>query len=441
MFTKRILTTLLLLAAVPAVTASPVLALKHWQTQQGVPVYYVNTPDLPMLDITVAFDAGSARDQRKLGIAQLSNALLDQGTHHLSANQIASNFAAVGAQYSNAAYRDLATVSLRSLTDPNYLQPALDTFKAVLSQPSISTAAFSRLRNAQLAELAYQQQNPAFLAREALFATLYPHHPYGHATAGTTATLSKLNTADVVAFYRHHYTTKAMSIILVGAINAAQAHTIASRLSHAMRKGQGLKSLPNAIPAPPQHKHIQLPVTQTTVRLGQLGIDRLDANYFPLLVANYALGGGTFVSRLYQHVREKRGLSYSIYSQFIPMRRTGPFIVTFATRTNKAKQALHLTKTVIDTFLASGPSAAEVTAAKQNLVGGFPLRLDSNHAIASALLTIAYTHLPLDYFDTYIQKLNAVTPDQAHQAMQTTLKGSVMSVINVGSTNIQTPDA
>lgn len=432
MAVNRILIFMLLLFALHSANAKKVLDIKHWRTKKNVPVYFVKAPDLPMLDIIVAFDAGSSRDGKTPGLARLTNSLLDQGTNKLSADQIAANFDDVGARFSNATYRDIALLELRSLSYPDYLIPALATFQAVLGNPSFNQHAFDRERDSQLANIAYKKQKPSYLASDALFKALYQKHPYGHPIVGYPQSLRDIKTYDVENFYKRYYVAENMLIVLVGAIDENKAKSIADQLSQSIHRGKAAQSLPPAMPTQKIQNHIKLPVAQTTLLLGQVAIDRHDPDFFPLTVANYSLGSGVFVSRLYQQVREQRGLSYSIYSHFIPMRAKGPFVVSFATRTAQANQALSVTQDIIKNFILEGPSAKELAAAKKNIIGGYSLNLDSNTSIANAVLNYAYFNLPPDYFDTYQEKVEAVTLEQIKHALKHKLNTEKMSVISVG---------
>lgn len=432
MVIKRLFLICIGIACLHIANAEKVLNIQHWKTEKGVPVYFVEAPDLPMLDVIVGFDAGSSRDGKLNGIARLTNSLLDQGTNKLSADQIATNFDEVGAQYSSTAFRDIALVELRALTKPSYLIPALATFQAVLSHPSFNQHAFDRERDSQLASIAYKKQNPNSLASDALFSALYKDHPYGHPITGRASTLRKIQVYDVEQFYKKYYNTSNMLIVMVGAIDKSHAKRIADQLSGNLNQGKKPQALPHASNHQQTNQHIKLPVAQTTLLLGQVAIDRLDPDYFALMVANYSLGSGAFVSRLYQQVREKRGLSYNIYSHFIPMRARGPFIVSFATRQAQANQALAVAQDVVRKFVQNGPTPGEIEAAKKNIIGGFTLNLDSNNAIANAVLSYAFFHLPENYFDTYQQRINAVSAVQIKQALKK-LNPEQMSIISVGN--------
>ena len=411
----------------------PVLALKHWVTQNGAQVYFVAAPELPMVDIQVAFVAGSARDSDKLGVARLTNAMLNQGAGKLNADQLARAFEDVGAIYGSNSARDMAIVTLRSLTQSELLQPALNTFATVLAEATFPKQAFGRERSLQFMVIKSNQQSPARIASNAFYRAAFNHHPYGHPVLGNQQTVSALTTNDLKQFYKQFYVAHNATIAIVGALSLQQAHAVAEQITVKLVAGQ------HAAPLPPVealaksvNEAIDYPVSQTNIRIGQASINRKMADYFPLLVGNYSLGGGAFVSRLYQEVREKRGLSYSVYSAFIPMADKGPFIVSLGTKNQQADQALSVVRSTLNQFIDQGPTEQELNAAKQYMVGNFPLRLASNKAIAATVLNMGFYQLPLTYLDDYKTNVNAVSFEQVRDAFKRHLQPNKMVTIRVG---------
>lgn len=187
-----------------------------------------------------------------------------------------------------------------------------------------------------------------------------------------------------------------------------------------------------AISSNAEQINIPFPSSQTVVRLGQIGIDHHNPNYFPLIVGNYILGGGALVSRLGVEVREKRGLTYGVDSQFVPMPGEGPFIISLSTKNDQATNALDITHHTLNRFISNGPSKEELDSAKKYLTGSFPLSLSSNRNIAGLLLRMAFYHLPENYLDTYVQRINAVTHDQIRQAFKEQVNPDKLLLITVG---------
>lgn len=397
---------------------SPVLNIQHWRTSQGTPVYFVHTPELPMVDIRLIFTAGSAHDADKLGVAELTSCLLDEGTRQLSPDEIAERFDRVGAVYHAGVRQDLSYISLRSLTDPNFLTPALDVLTQVLGEPTFSSESFERVRKHMLTGLEEDLQQPATLAQNAFYAALYPSHPYGHPISGNLSSLPKLTREDAMHFYQRYYTPKNALVALVGNVSVEQAQEIAEQLISHLPAGEAASSLNLAHSVPTTFQAINFPSQQTTIYLGQVTITPQEPDYFPLMVGNYTFGNGGMVSRLFHKVREEKGLVYGIHSSFMPLLARGPFSIKLQTRNEEAQNAIDLTLEVLAEFLKNGSTAVELLAAQKNIMGGFPLELSGNANILGQLVRIGFYQLPLDYLDTYCEKIAAVTQEDICTAFQ-----------------------
>ncbi|MEK7322499.1 MAG: pitrilysin family protein [Pseudomonadota bacterium] len=413
------------------VAASP--KIETWTTANGARVYFVPAPELPIVDVRVVFDAGSAKDAGKDGVAQLTNGLLGEGAGELNADQIAERFEGLGAQFGGDAQRDMAIVSLRSLTEPSLLAPALATLATVLTQPTFPADAFERERTRTLVALRSQEESPEDIASKAFFAALYPGHPYGTPPLGSEASIKALSRDDLVNFYQRYYVARNATLAIVGAVDRAAAEKIAEQVAGQLPAGQAAAIVPAApLPAEAKLTRLDYPSGQTHILLGQPGVTRDDPDYFPLYVGNHILGGSGLVSRISDEVREKRGLSYSSYSYFVPMRAAGPFTAGLQTRNDQADQALTVLQDVMKEFIAKGPKDAELTAAKKNITGGFALRLDSNSKIVENLAMIGFYQLPLDYLDTFNKRIEAVTAAQIRDAFQRRIHPQRMVTVIVG---------
>ena len=394
------------LAVAPLAQAAPVI--QHWQTANGARVYFVESRALPIVDVQVDFAAGSAYDpQAKAGLATLTRGVLDLGAGELDENAIAGRLADLGAQLGGGADLDRASVSLRTLADETKREPALAILRSVLQAPRFAPDIIERELARRAAALKDALTRPDTLAVRAFWSALYPEHPYGrHATPESLAALTR---ADVQAFYATHYRAERATVTLVGNLSRAQAEAIATRLVEALPSGVPAAALPVPQGYVAGETRIVHPSAQAHVYLGLPAIQRGDPDFFPLMVGNYSLGGGGFVSRLMKEVREKRGYAYSVYSSFSPLAQPGPFQIVLQTKGAQADEALAVAREVLARFVAEGPTAAELKAAKQNLVGGFPLRLDSNRKILDNAAVIGFYGLPLDYLDRYAANVERVS--------------------------------
>jgi zinc protease len=206
----------------------------------------------------------------------------------------------------------------------------------------------------------------------------------------------------------------------MGDVTRKEAEAIAEQLTRGLPRSNGqqllipeVQSLPAAVT-----RMIDHPASQSHIMIGAPGIRRDDPDYFSLFVGNYVLGGGGFVSRITEEVRQKRGLAYSAYSYFSPLKASGPFIIGMQTRRDQAEQALAVVRDTLREFIDKGPTDKEVIAAKQNIIGGFPMRIDSNRKIHEYLILIGYYDLPIDYLETFVANIERVTAAEIKAAFE-----------------------
>lgn len=421
-----------------AVLAGP--KIQSWQTSNGAKVLFVPAPEIPMVDMRVVFDAGSARDDGKPGVTSFTNTLLTQGAGEWNARQVAERLESVGSQLDSGSLRDMAWVSARTLTEPKALSTTLETVAKILSAPRFDSADIERVRQSILASLLSDEQSPSSVGQKRLYHLVFGNHPYADDPEGTKASVTSITRDDLLATYKRLYAAKNALVAIVGAVDRAQAESIAEQLTSALPAGEHAPPLPEVKPLQQAEvERISFPSTQTHLYIGQPGMKRLDADYIPLYVGNHILGGSGLVSLLSDEVREKRGLSYSVYSYFLPMRQPGIFQLGLQTKNDQAGEALKVMNQTLRRFIDEGPTDAELKAAKQNITGGFPLRIASNSKIIEYLAVIGFYDLPLDYLDTFTRKVNAVTTAQVQDAFERRVHPDRMVTVQVG--RIDTPVA
>jgi len=414
-------------------TAQAIPDVQYWQTEQGTKIYFISAMELPIIDIQISFDAGSMRDNGKLGLAALTSGTLNEGAGDLNAEQLAEIFDDVGAQCSQGTSKEMASIQLRSLTDQNLFEPAFENMLRILKKPTFPAKELERIRQQMLQSLESQKQSPSSLLSEAFQENLYGEHPYAFQTGGTEESLPILSREDVINFYKKHYVAKNTIIALIGAISREQAENLVKRILTDLPAGETLPAIP-LVPETPDLKpiHIEHPSEQTHIALGQIGYARSDKDYFPMLIANYILGGGSLVSRLPEEVREKRGLAYSVHSSVSPMLQAGTISASLQTRQENAQQAIELVKKIIQEFVEQGPTEKEVIDAKKHLTGNFAMRVDSNGKLLSYLTTIGFYNLPLDYLQVWSNKIEAVSLEQINDAIKRQIKPEKMILFTVG---------
>ncbi len=424
---------LLLLSVQTTLYANTPLNIESFTTATGVPVMFYQTMDVPMLDINIAFHAGSAFDGQQFGLSALTTHLLNQGSSHYTANQIADQLASVGAQYKAESNRDMILIGLKTLSKPDALTPAIQTLASTLQYPDFPEDAFLAQKKQQFIRIQHVQESAEDLGDQTFFQALYQAHPYAHPIDGNATTLDTITKADVQHFYQRFFTKKNVHIVLVGAINKTKALEIANTLTQHLPTGQKASSTPLARPLSTE-MDIEVPFdsSQTVIRVGHLGMNHQNQHYFALIVGNHILGGGSLVSQLAHELREKRGLTYGAYSEFTPMPGIGPFIIRLSTRHTQAKLAETLTRDTLATFIKNGPSKQELMDAKAYLTGGFPVALASNESLAAILIKINFYDLPKDYLNHYIEHINAVTEDEIKQAFQAQIDPAKLLQVSVG---------
>jgi zinc protease len=421
-------------------SAFAALPIEHWTQPSGAQVFLVQSPYIPMVDVEIDFDAGSRRDPAdKAGLASATALMLSKGVQAtpsspaLDDNQLSEAWADLGASFSASAGADRMSLSLRSLTYPDLLGKALDLAARQIGQPAWPNAIWLRERERLAASIKEANTQPATLANRAFNQAVYGTHPYGFET--TEASLAAISVADMQALHTALLMPCSAKVSIVGAVTKPEADALAAKLLSQLPKSE-CSLLPSVgeVEALKQadDKRIAFESAQAHVLIGQPGYKRDDPDFFALLVGNQILGGGGFTSRLTNEVREKRGLTYSIYSGFAPGRHAGAFTLGLQTRPDQAAQAVQVAKEVLAKFVAEGPTQTELQAAKDNLMGGFALRIDSNRKLLDNVANIAWNKLPLNYLDVWTQQIDKITTAQIKAAFQRKLQPERMVTVVLG---------
>ncbi len=435
-FKIRIFSLALLLG--PAAWAA--LPIEHWTHASGAQVYLVQSPGIPMLDVQLDFDAGDRRSPvGKTGLAGvMASATRDgvkaaAGQIALDENALGEAWADLGASFSASAGNDRLTFALRSLSYPDVLAQASALAARQLGEPAFPDKLWQRDRPKMIASIKEANTRPATVAARAFGKAVYGSHPYGRET--TEADLNNISSADMQALHAQAVRACYARISMVGAVDRAQADALVAALLARLPQGNcpALPLVDEVQPlVGPSEQRIAFESAQAHVLVGQPGIKRRSPDYFALLVGNHILGGGGFTARLTEEVREKRGLTYGIYSSFAPALHAGAFTISLQTRPDQAQQALDILRAELQRFVADGPTEQELQAAKDNLIGGFALRVDSNRKLLDNVANIAWNDLPLDYLATWTQEVQRVTTSDIRQAFARTLQPQSMATVVLG---------
>ncbi|TAN71944.1 MAG: insulinase family protein [Gallionella sp.] len=409
--------------------------IQHWQSASGARVLFVEDHNIPMLDVAVSVPAGSSFDTAdKSGVAGLAHHLLDLGAEGLNEDDIARGMADLGAVFGGSFDQDRSGKSLRTLSNAEVRDKALDIMARVLQKPAFSEAVLAREKVRVIAALKEAETKPESIADKAFQKAVYGAHPYALPPSGEVASVEKITVQDLSNFYRAHYQAKGAVVAIMGDVSRADAEAIAQKLTAGLPSSAAPAALPDvAMQIPANEQRIAHPASQSHILIGAPGMSRGDPDYFPLYVGNYILGGGGFVSRLMGEVREKRGMAYSVYSYFIPLKQPGAFQIGLQTKKEQADEALQLVRKTLAEFIAKGPTEKELLAAKQNIVGGFPLRIDSNRKIVDYLSVIGFYDLPLTYLDDFTRKVEQVSVAQVRDAFARHINPQAMATVIVGA--------
>ena len=430
-----------------ALAASPAVALpsiQTWTTPAGARVYFVENHDLPIVDVSVDFPAGSSFDRRdKSGAAALTQYMLRFGAEGLNEDQISNRIADVGAQLSGRFDLDRAGMGVRTLASAREREAAMEVLAQVLQSPSFPREAVEREKIRVVAGLKEADTKPETIAAKAFYATVYGEHPYAMPSSGTPETVSGITREDLLQFYRAHYNAHRAVVAIMGDVTREEADAIARRLTDSLPKAPADGApLPDVTPlTKASENRITHPATQSHILMGAPGMRRDDPDYFALFVGNYVLGGGGFVSRFTEEVRSKRGLAYSVYSTFNPLRFEGPFQIGLQTKKEQSGEALGVVRVTLKEFIANGPTEQELRAAKQNIVGSFPLRVDSNKKIHEYLALIGYYNLPLDYLNEFPKNVQRVTVEDVKRAFGKRVNPDALVTVVVGAPETRTSAA
>ena len=427
-----------------AQTAHAVLPIQHWQQPSGAHVYLVESHGIPMVDVQIDVDAGSRRDpQDKPGLAaaaagQLASGIRAAGTQGPDAramdeNQLGQAWADLGASFVASASSDRLSFALRSLSDAPLLERAAQLAARQMADPAYPEAVWRRDRDKLAAALRESLTRPGTVAQQRFAEAVYGGHPYGWRS--TAESLQRIAVADLRRWHAQALRPCRAVVSVVGDVTRAQADALVTRLLARWPQGR-CEDLPAVaeVPPLPAARDIRLPFdsAQAHVLIGQPGYPRRDPEHYALMLGNHILGGGGFTSRLTAQVREKRGLSYSVYSYFSPGLHAGAFTVGLQTRPDQAAQAVDVATEVLKRFVQEGPTERELQAAKDNLIGGFALRLDSNRKLLEQLANIGWNRLPLNYLDTWTDEIRRVTVADIRAAFQRVLQPERMVTVIVG---------
>ncbi|GLK78748.1 M16 family metallopeptidase [Methylopila turkensis] len=434
-------------ASLAATASARATDIQRVKTPGGTEAWLVEETAVPVIAVEIAFRSGAAQDpDGKEGLAGLMATLFDEGAGDMSAEAFQQTLEDKAIELSFSSSRDGVTASLRAL--PETVDEAFRLLGLALSKPRFDQDALDRMRGQVSAQIRRNALDPDDLAGRTFFATAFPGHPYSRPTRGTLASLASLTRDDLVAFHKRQIARDNVVIGVVGAIDAERLKGLVDGALSGLPAKAELTPVPTVTPQGAGRTEVlELDVPQSSIIFGRPGPLRNDDDFIPAYVANHILGGGTFSSRLFNEVREKRGLAYSVYSYLQPFDHGGLLLGGVATRNDRAGQSVDLIRAEIARMAKDGPTAEELASAKRYLIGSFALRFDTSAKIANQLVQLQLDDLGIDYIDRRNAMVEAVTPEEVRAAAAKLFDGGKLLVVAVGKpagladANIRKPPA
>ena len=423
-------------------SAQAILPIEKLDSVKGAKAYLVQTQALPMLDIEISIDAGDRFDPTgKSGLASMTAELMNYGARSskgaLSEAQIADEIADLGANFGISVGGERAVIRIRSLSRKDLRDRAVQLASAMLSAPTYDAKILEREKQRAITGLLEAETKPESVLERRFRKSVYGNYPLSESPS--VKSVGSVSVSDLARFHQQFYRGDRIIVSIVGDVSPAEANEIVEvLLKNVPQSGAAIPALPQFERSPIEplaSRQIYIPFDsqQAHIAMGMTAITRSNPDYFPLIVGNYILGGGGFVSRLMSEVREKRGLAYSVFSYFAPGKDTGIFQAGLQTKGDQATLALEVMNSTIANFIANGATPSELQAAKANLVNGFPLRIDNNRKLLDNVSSIAWNDLPLDTLETWTTKVDAVTLGQVSAAFQKYLAMDRMKIVVLGA--------
>lgn len=418
----------------PSSYAKLQLPIQTWQTPQGSKVFFTPSPQLPMFDLQIVFDAGSGRDDGATGLAQLTLNMLQEGTSQRDAQQIAEGFDEVGARLATSVRRDKSIIRIRSLSAEQQRNTAVALLAEMLGQPLFAEDKLQQAK-VQLINASAQRQASAFdKAVDQLFEHTYANHPYAANDARIAHTIHPLTPEDLKAFHRNALNASNALITLVGDLSTEQAREVAQQISAALPVGLALPPLQRPAAFEPEIYHLEHPGTQSSLLLAIPGIDVHHPDAPALALANLILGGPGATSRLFEALRTQRGLTYSAGSWLAQAPDSGLWVFFTQVQAKYQDATMALMQTLLHNYADEGPTEQQLADAKEQLRGSYLLDSVSNQQISQILANIGIHRLALGSRQVFIEQVQALSLDQLKVVLKKHLKLDTLVQISVGPT-------
>jgi len=419
-------------AAIASTNAASAMTIEKIVSPGGIEAWMVREKSLPLVTLNYAFHGGASQDDAdKAGTANLTADLLDEGAGELDGKTFHERLENRAIEMSFQVGRDYIYGSLRTLNDNR--DEAFDLLRLALTNPRFDADAIDRIRGQTMATLQRDTTNPNDLASRRWWQTAFPDHPYGRESKGTLESVPRITAADLREYVRRVFARNELKVSIVGDVDAKTAGMLIDRAFGALPAKNDLKPIANATPTGLGKRIvINVDVPQAVVTFGGQGIARQDPEFMAAYIVNHILGGGSFSSRLYREVREKRGLAYGVSDSLVWFRRAAVMLGGTATRADRTADALAVIEQEVKRMAEEGPTPEELAAAKSFLKGSYALSLDTSGKIAAQLTQIQIDDLGIDYVQRRSALIDAVTIEDAKRVAKR-LYGGVLLVTVAGN--------
>ena len=398
----------------------------------GIEAWLVEEHSIPIIAVEIAFEGGGALDPRsKEGLANLLSGLLDEGAGDLDSQAFQGRLEELAIRLGFDSYRDSFWVSLKTLTENR--DQAFALLGLALTAPRFDTDAVERVRGQVLSGLRRDAEDPDEIAGRRFLATAFPYHPYGRPARGTPDSVAAITPADLRGAVAQRFAAANATVGVVGDIDPQTLGLLLDRTLGELPARARTATIAETRPAPVASiSVIRKPVPQSVVRFGMPGLKRSDPDFYAAYLMNHVLGGGSFTSRLYGEVREKRGLAYSVYSYLSTLDRAGLLAGGVASANERVAEAIEVIRDELSHLRAEGITEDELRDAKTYINGAYPLRLDSNTSIARSLVAIQLEDLGIDYMDRRSSYIDAVTTEDIRRVARRLIRPDELIVVVVG---------
>jgi zinc protease len=382
----------------------------------GIEAWLVEDYTNPIITVAASFKGGATQDpEDKSGLASLISTMFDEGAGPYDSTAFQARLEELGIQLSYSDRRDRFAVIMQTLKPDS--EDAFEMMRMSLTELHFSEASIERMRTTLKARLARRQANARGKAAQELRKSLFGDHPYGRSSNGTQESLDKIAREDLLEQFHRLFARDNLTIGIVGAMSAQEASVMLDRVFGGLPESANLVEVPEIVPSFGERIEIADDAPQATITLALPGVLRESEDFYAAYLVNHILGGGGFTSRLYQDIREDRGLAYSISSTLVNDDHVSYMSIATATRADRTDETLELILEQLKKMAKLGPTAEELAAAKTYVIGAYAIsNLDSSANIARTLVALQEDDLGIDYIQTREQKIDAVTLEQARAA-------------------------